>query len=443
MRHVGRGIGGTASIPWAFQFGERAITKTFLHWSGQFLLPAQFVEREPPRSCSRRVEREEGFFRYHRAMKLAPFLLDQWLSQKLSMDPPIEFDLGSSTGPIWTLREVLSLGGDAEELLDTKLFYTPPAGSVELREELARMEGVEPEDILVMTGAAEALLILFHLAAEPGANVVLPHPGFPANEAVAASLGLEIRHYTLRAADGFQINPDEIRHLVDHDTRLVLVNSPHNPTGAVLSEAEMDALHAFCAERDVRFVCDEVYHPIYHGPMMRSASRLPHATVLGDFSKALCLSGLRIGWMVERDHRRREEVLNARSYFTVSGTALGERVAALAARHRESIYERARHVAQANLALLDPLFATHADILRWVRPAGGMTAFPWLASGVNAREFCRSLAQRGVLIVPGDCFGMPAHFRIGLAASGDRFRSAIERFTAFLETIAPGLAQHA
>src|ERR1017187_10417488 len=376
-------------------------------------------------------------------MRLPPFLLDQWLQQKSSADPPIEFDLGSSTGPVWTLRELLSLGGDLEGLLDTRLFYTPPAGSAELREELARMEGVDPEHVLVMTGAAEALLILFHLAAEPGANVVLPNPGFPTDEAVAASLGLEIRRYTLRTAESFRIDPDEIRNLEDDATKLVLVNSPHNPTGAVLSEPQMETLHSFCAERGIQFVSDEVYHPIYHGPVLRSAARLPHATVLGDFSKALCLSGLRIGWMVEPDERRREQCLNARNYFTVSSTVLSERLAAFATRHREVIYDRARRTAQANLRLLDPLFSERADLLRWVRPAGGMTAFPWLASGADTRDFCRNLAKHGVLIAPGDCFGIPTHFRLGFAASGDRFARGIERFAGFLQTVAPGLAQHA
>jgi aspartate/methionine/tyrosine aminotransferase len=376
-------------------------------------------------------------------MKLPPFLLDQWLEQKFSANPPIEFDLGSSTGPVWTLRELLSLGGDLDGLLDTTLFYTPPAGSAGLREELARMEGVQPESVLVMTGAAEALLILLHLAAEPGANVVLPNPGFPTNEAVAQSLGLEVRHYTLRAKDGFQIDLDEIRKLVDCATKLVLVNSPHNPTGAVLSEAEMEALHNFCAERSVQFVSDEVYHPIYHGPAMRSAACLPHATVLGDFSKALCLSGLRIGWMIEPDARRREQYLNARSYFTVSSTVLGERLATLALQHRDVIYGRTRRAAEINLPLLDRLFAEHPDLLCWVRPAGGMTAFPWLASGTNAREFCRRLAQYGVLMAPGDCFGMPQHFRLGFAASGERFAQGIGRFAEFLQNVAQGSAQHA
>jgi len=374
--------------------------------------------------------------RYHRSMKLTPFLLDQWLEQKFAADPPIEYDLGSSTGPAWTLRELLSLGGDLEALLDTTLFYTPATGSEELRQEVARMQGVDPDQVQVVTGAAEALLLLFHAAAEPSANVVLPNPAFPSNTAVAESLGIEVRLYHLRAENGFRIDPDEIRRLTDRNTKLLLVNSPHNPTGTVLSESEMESLHDFCADRGVQFVSDEVYHPIYHGPAVRSAARLPHATVLGDFSKALCLSGLRVGWMIEQDARRRRDYLNARSYFTVSSTVLGERLAANALRHREAIYERASRIAEANLKLLEKVFAEHGDLLRWVRPAGGMTAFPWLVNGGDAREFCRGLARHGVLVAPGDCFGMPAHFRIGFAASGSRFGEGLARFSEAVGTAA-------
>lgn len=368
-------------------------------------------------------------------MKLTPFLLDQWLEQNHTLRPAIEFDLGSSTGPVWTVRELLSLTGDErayDRLLDTRLSYEPPAGSPELREALAELEHVDPSHVQVVTGAAEALLVLFFLAAEPGANVVLPNPGFPTNVAIPEGLGLKIRYYNLRSADAFRIDLDEIRGLVDRDTRFVLVNSPHNPTGAVLSDSEMESLHDFCADRGVQLVVDQVYHPIYHGAETQSAARLPHATVLGDFSKALCLSGLRVGWIIERDARRREQYLNARSYFTVSSNAIGERLAAVAVRHRGTIYERARKVAQSNLALLAPLFREHADILGWVPPHGGMTAFPWLVDGSDAREFCRKIAKRGVLIAPGDCFGMPSHFRIGFGKTADRFPVALERLSEFL-----------
>lgn len=368
-------------------------------------------------------------------MELPPFLLDRWIEQKHTADPPIEYDLASSTGPVWTLRELLALSGrnELDALLDTNISYTSAAGTPALRTAIAALEGVEPDHVQVVTGANEALLILFFLAAEPGANVVLPNPGFPANKDLAESLGIAIRYYTLRPENQFRVDLDEIRRLVDRNTRLLLVNSPHNPTGAVLSDDEMESLHDFCAERQIPFVSDQVYHPIYHGPAMRSAARLPHATVISDFSKALCLSGLRIGWMIDRDPARRDRYRNARNHFTITANVFGERLAALALEHSETIYARARQVAQENLALLDSVFAQNEGFLRWFRPQGGMTAFPWLAGGGDTRDFCRRLAKKGVLIVPGDCFGQPSHFRLGFAASGNRFPVAVERFADFLD----------
>ncbi len=80
--------------------------------------------------------------------------------------------------------------------------------------------------------------------------------------------------------------------------------------------------------------------------------------------------------------------------------------------------------------------------MQWVRPRGGMTAFPWLADGVNTRDFCRGLAKRGVLIAPGDCFGQPSHFRVGFAASGQRFPLAMERFAEFLNEVTANSITH-
>ena len=179
-----------------------------------------------------------------------------------------------------------------------------------------------------------------------------------------------------------------------------------------------------------------MYHPIYHPidgePDPRSAARLAHATVLGDFSKALCLGGLRVGWMIERDPQRRARYNNARSYFTVSNAAVSERLAALALEHREAIYGKARSIAQANLGLLDEFFGEFSDRLKWIRPRGGMTAFPWLADGADTRGFCQDMARHGVMLAPGDCFGAPTHFRLGFAASGDRFPQGIARVAGVL-----------
>ena len=368
-------------------------------------------------------------------MNLPPFLLDRWLEQKQTANPPIDFDLGSSTGPVWTLRELLALsrGNELDNLLDTRVLYTAAAGTASLRDAIAALHGVEPAEVQVVTGASEALLILCFLAKEQYANVVLPNPGFPANVALAESFGIEVRLYELRAEHDFQIDPSEIARLIDGNTKFVLVNSPHNPTGAVITADEMRTLHDLCVVRGAQLVSDEVYHPIYHGPEIPTAAHLPHATVISDFSKALCLSGLRIGWMIDRDAARRERYQIARNYFTITSNVIGEHLATFALAHSDAIYAHARRVASANLELLDTLFARYEGLLRWIRPRGGMTAFPWLTSGADTRDFCRRLVRSGVLMVPGDCFGQPHHFRLGFAASGAQFSNALVRFAEFLD----------
>ena len=367
-------------------------------------------------------------------MRFATFLLDDWLNHYKYADPPVEFDLASSTGPIWTLRELLELDPNysLETLLDTELVYMRVEGTKALCECIAETEGVQPEDVQVTTGAAEALLLLFTLAAERGANVLVPSLGFPSFYEIPRGLGLEIRYYHQRRENQFRVDLDEIKKLADARTRILLVNTPHNPTGATLSDEELAALHEFSAERGIQFVCDQVYHPVYHGRQTASAARLPHAVVLNDFSKALCLPGLRLGWIVDRDPRRLEQYRTAHAYFTVSGTALGEPLATLALRNREKIFARAQKVTTANLSLLDAFFSEHSDVIRWMRPQGGMTAFPWLNSGEDSRGFCTEAAQQGVLLAPGDCFSMPAHFRIGFAASGEQFPRALERLSDFI-----------
>jgi aspartate/methionine/tyrosine aminotransferase len=368
-------------------------------------------------------------------MDIRPFLLDQWLSKHQFASPPIEYDLASSTGPRWTVRELLALVDDdaRERLFERPLYYAPPEGSAELREAIAAAAGVSADEVRITTGAAEALWILFIDAAEPGANVVLPHPGFPTFDVAAQVLGLEVRHYHLRGESEFRIDLDEIRSQTDRRTKLILVNSPHNPTGAVIGDTELGELHDFTGQRGIQLVVDEVYHPIYHGPAAPSASRLPSVTVLGDFSKALCLSGLRLGWIVERDAARRVRYENARGYLTVSSSSpLGEALGVIGMHNRDRILERTQRVASANLRAVEPFFAEHAERFGWIPPRGGLTAWPWLRAGESSRPFCEEAAAHGVLLAPGDCFGVPSHVRVGLGAGGNDVSKAVDRLSGLL-----------
>lgn len=366
-------------------------------------------------------------------MQLKPFLLDMWLD---AYEHDIEFNLAASEGPRWTLNEILSLASEEERqrFLNHALHYSRPAGAEGLRAAIADMHDVSVDTVQVVTGASEALLILFWLAAEPGANVVLPQPGYPPFSALPESLRIETRYYAVRKENNFRIDPAEIKQLVDRNTKLILVNSPHNPTGATISDAELDSLHEFTASRGIQLVSDEVYHPIYHGEPTRSASRLPHATVIHDFSKAFPLSGVRTGWMIEHDPTRRERYWNARSIFSISNNTAGEMLAETAMRRRDIVLGRTQQTATQNLRQLASFMSEHRETLGWIPPSGGMTAFPWLVSGENTRAFCQAAAAQGVLLAPGDCWDAPSHFRLGFAAMTDKFPDALDRLGEFLKT---------
>lgn len=357
-------------------------------------------------------------------MKLGPFVLEEWLAKYRDSAP---YHLGMSTGPKWTLAELRSLMTDAErDAFDrAALTYCPSNGREPLRAALASIYGADAEEIVVLNGGAEALLALFFVAGEPGANVVVPTPAFAPFMELPRSLGVEARRYELRLEKGFALDVDEIVRLVDARTKLIMVNTPHNPSGAVASEDAIRSLDEFAQRRGIPFVVDEVYHPIYHGASARSAAEYCGASVLGDFSKSFSLPGLRIGWILERDARRRKELENAHTYFTVCASMPSELLAEAAARNREAIWSRTRTVSAQNLAWLTEWCTENEERIEWVRPRGSMTAFPRLRGVADAQPFCIAAAERGVLLALGEAFDAPAHFRIGFGLAMPRYREAL------------------
>lgn len=249
-------------------------------------------------------------------MRLAPFRLDHWLAAHEFADPPIRYNLASSTGPQWTVGELLALDGGVarQEIESLRLSYAPPQGGARLRERIAALHDARPEEVLVMTGASEALVALCCLFADRGrpGNLVLPRPCYPAVPVLARAWGLGVRQYALDAARAFAQTAQDVLAAVDDETRAVFVNSPHNPTGSVMPAAEQRTLAEALASRGISLIVDEVYHPLYFTGDAPSAASLTggavrgNTLVLGDFAKALSIPGLRIGWLIDRDAQRRE-----------------------------------------------------------------------------------------------------------------------------------------
>ncbi|MEQ1950670.1 pyridoxal phosphate-dependent aminotransferase [Mesorhizobium sp. CN2-181] len=360
-------------------------------------------------------------------MNLPPFLLDHWLAAHEFATPPIRYNLAASTGPKWSVDELLALGG-GRDIGGVKIGYAPPEGGKRVREALGGFLGVDPDWVVVTTGASEALLIVLCLVARPGANIVLPTPAFSPFAAMADAWGLGVNSYPLQREEGFRQSAEAILVATDDDTALVLVNTPHNPTGAVMPPGEIEALAQKLGERGVPLVVDEVYHPLYFGRQSPTAASVPNAIVMGDMSKALSLAGLRTGWLIIADPELRKRAIDARSYFTISSSPVLEELAAHALDNHEVLLDRLVAVASANRAALSAVMERVSDTVAWAEPEGGTVAFPWFKDGRDSRPFCQALAAAGVLVAPGDCFGSPEHFRVGFAAQAEGFGDALAIF---------------
>ena len=172
-------------------------------------------------------------------MNLPPHLLDQWLAKYAFSETPLPYNLASSTGPCLTVAEVLALGGGCD-VGDVVLSYGPPQGHRKLREAIADFYGVDPDWVVVTTGASEALSILFCLASAPGAEIALPNLQFPAFDPLAGAWGLKARHYALEKEDGFIV----VRHGRYHHMSLSQMNVAKN---LLILDIAVDAGNLFSA----------------------------------------------------------------------------------------------------------------------------------------------------------------------------------------------------
>jgi aspartate/methionine/tyrosine aminotransferase len=355
-------------------------------------------------------------------MDLPPFLLNDWLESRHGL----RFNLAGSAGPRWTVSDLLRLGDDRLDLPNLPLSYAPTAGALDLRTEIAAHHDVDPDWVVLTTGASEAFLLLLAALSRSDGNVLLPMPGYPAFAGTAQFTHLEPRHYRLLRDQGFRIDLEQLVASADEQTVLAVTNSPQNPTGALLEAADCQALAQALGEKGVPLVVDEVFHPIYFGEAEPSAAGIDNVIVIGDMSKALSMPGLRTGWVIDSDSSRRASMVRARGYIAWSGSPILEGLALHAMRNRAAILERAGAVAAANLGEMRRFMDEAGDILDWVAPLAGLVAFPWFRDGRDSRRFCEALADRDVFISPGDCFGMAEHMRFGFGSQVDGIGCALE-----------------
>ncbi len=365
-------------------------------------------------------------------MQLTPFKLERYFAHYEFKAP---FIACSSDCESVTIADLLVLEPDAAERFQRQwLGYTESQGAPDLREAIARVyTTISPEQILVTTGAEEAIFLFMHALLAPGDHIIVHTPCYQSLAQVAVGIGCEVTAWRVEEERGWALDLEKLKSQLRPNTRAVVVNTPHNPTGYLQPETAFRELNRITKERGIVLFSDEVYRESEYA----AADRLPAAcdvnpqTVsLGVMSKTYGLAGLRVGWIATHNADLYAAMAKLKDYTTICSSAPSEFLAALALRHRERLARRNVDLIQSNLALADQFFASHADQFAWVRPKAGAIAFPRLLEG-DIESFCQNLlSQTGVLLLPGTVYDDHAnHFRIGFGRKN--FPAALGRLDDF------------
>lgn len=332
--------------------------------------------------------------------------------------------------------EPLSLGAllDLADATDRRrwdtlsLGYGDPRGAPWLREAIATTyDTVTPAQLLCCAGAQEALTCVARAVLDSGDHAIVVVPCYPATE-LTVGAAADVSGIALDPARGWQLDLDRLEAAIRPRTRLVAVNFPNNPTGALPSRASFDALIALCRRHGLWLVNDEVYRLMDRDP----SQRLPQVVdvyergiSINALSKSLGLPGLRVGWVACRDAARLAHMQVVKSTLSGLLAAPSELLAHVALRARDRILGRNRARAEANLAQLRTFFQRNATLFTWDQPAGGVTAFPRYHGSEGVDTFAETLVREaGVMVLPASVWRSTLaptpmdRFRIGFGRDG-------------------------
>ncbi len=365
-----------------------------------------------------------------------PFLMERLMSK---YEQDVEFNLSESGVLPVTLRELLQDDLDrAASLLDIDLNYPWVNGPPELRSQIATLyDGAGEENVLVTVGAAEANYITTRTLLAPGDEIAIMLPNYMQIWGIAKNHDYAVREFHLREENGWALDRGELNEVVTGKTRLIAVCNPNNPTGRALSVDEMDAIVAAAERVGAWILADEVYRgaercveeetPSFYG-------RYDRVIANGSLSKAYGLPGLRIGWSMGPPEML-EEIWARHEYTTISATRISNELAtvALSPGVRPRLIQRTRGFIRRGYPILEQWMETHGDTFRITPPDAAAIAFLRYDLEINSTELARRLREeKGVLVVPGDHFGMDHFLRISFGLPADYLEPALERIRELL-----------
>lgn len=340
------------------------------------------------------------------------------------------------------MAQLLALADDRDrERWETLgLAYIETRGTLDLREAIASTyQRIEAQDILCFAGAEEGMYCAMKALLEPHDHAIIVVPNYQSMESLPEST-CAVTGVALHERNNWALDIDEIRVALRPSTRMLAVNFPNNPTGAIASHETFAELVALCEERGMYLFSDEVYRGVERDAskrLVQAADLYDRALSLNVTSKSYGLPGLRVGWIASKNHDALDRMAELKHYLSICNSAPSEVLATIAIKARETLWARNQALIAENLARLGTFFAHHSNRFEWYEPDGGCVAFPRYLGPGDVETFCQELLEtHGVLLLPASLYASNLaptstdRFRIGFGRRG--MSEALTAFEAFL-----------
>lgn len=369
-------------------------------------------------------------------MHIEPFGVEMWMNE---WETKCEWNLAETCVESLTIAELLALVGkneiDLSDLLPMKMTYGAIEGSVRLRNAICALyDQQKTENVIVTHGTIGANMLVHRALVAAGDRVVAIVPTYQQHYSIPASIGADVHPLQLRSENGFLPDLDELRALVTPDTKLIAINNPNNPTGALMDRAMLERIAAIARDVGAWILCDEVYRGTDQtglGTTISIADVYEKGISTASTSKAYALAGLRLGW-IAAPHDVIEAVAIHRDYDTISVGMINDHFATIALENSDKLLARSKAITRGNLAVLADWVAQE-PLITWVTPKSGTTALLKFNLPMTSRDFCVVLLKEtGVMFTPGSALNMEGYVRVGYANNPSILKEGLKRVSGFL-----------
>lgn len=367
-------------------------------------------------------------------MKIRDFKLEVFLDKHEFTAPYL---LTQSDCESMSIKDLLGFEEGAEErFLNSRLGYTEVSGNPELRKVISELyTTMKPKNIIVHAGAQEPIFNFMNVLLDKGDHVISQFPTYQSLFEVANAIGCEVSKWTIEQSEnGWVADINKLEQLIQPNTKLIVLNSPNNPTGYTLKKEEIEAIADLARRHDIYVFCDEVYKGLELDGVKRPwfADHYEKGVSLGVMSKAYGLAGLRIGWVVTRDMELIEKLIKMKHYTSICSSGPSEFLSVVALKHSDKILARNVRIIEDNLKIAEEFFNRYPDLFEFHRPMAGPVAFVKMNITAPVEVFCEALiGEKGVLLLPSDIYYYQGqYFRMGFGRKN--FPESLAKFEEYL-----------